>query len=607
MTPPAATARASSPASHRCSPWGSARWTLKSSLFNDARCFDYINPARELVENANGEMRPMVIGTGWARYTVDIKGGGTARHLRGERKVRSGLLAASERVPAQVQGTRLLQPARRALSLVLPGGAGEVVVASVGGLYHVPYVPAGRGGFDDTGKVSALLAEHHMVVCAAAGPAQTKGTDHAGAMERMQRDLDGKAAESEALAQALAQAEQHLRVAQGALGDEDSAVAEQLAARTELEGALGAKVLTVQGLERQLEEQMSKAEQLQRQIKILQMTVEETNAKAVALDDARQHSVQQLAATQKEAEDREAATAKLRQDLAAVRAASGFVGQTKTVQDDKMEPRARPAIMCGYDDDIVGGLHAFFPDVRKVFRTMDYVADETLIPGVTSKQLGTFSKAELKGMDELQEAARVSDIAARDALYMEMLHELPGVSYEQSAEPTTMVTPGPKSEAPKEERPPESPLKPLRLFSPSPARTPAERQKIEIEHKAEPRGATTTSWPAPAEHSPGEAVTVPSPTPPSPARPPSGRVGGAEPPMSIVEEAAATPVKMNQPRAPRRPKAEYVPSAHGATRTGSAQATRVAGSQRDGRQQRERVGLGLRHCRCSRGLRQRVV
>ena len=81
-----------------------------------------------------------------------------------------------------------------------------------------------------------------------------------------------------------------------------------------------------------------------------------------------------------------------------------------------MEPRARPAIMCGYDDDIVGGLHAFFPEVRKVFRTMDYIADETLIPGVTSKQLGTLSKAEMKGMDELQEAARQSDIAARDAL-----------------------------------------------------------------------------------------------------------------------------------------------------------------------------------------------
>ena len=86
------------------------------------------------------------------------------------------------------------------------------------------------------------------------------------------------------------------------------------------------------------------------------------------------------------------------------------------VQGDKMEPRARPAIMCGYDDDIVGGLHAFFPEVRKVFRTMDYIADETLIPGVTSKQLGTLSKAEMKGMDELQEAARQSDIAARDAL-----------------------------------------------------------------------------------------------------------------------------------------------------------------------------------------------
>lgn len=45
--------------------------------------------------------------------------------------------------------------------------------------------------------------------------------------------------------------------------------------------------------------------------------------------------------------------------------------------------------------------------------------------------------------------------------------------------------------------------------------------------------------------------------------------------MSIVEEAAATPVKMDQPRAPRRPKAEYVPSAHGATRIGRVPKPRV--------------------------------
>ena len=185
--------------------------------------------------------------------------------------------------------------------------------------------------------------------------------------------------------------------------------------------------------------------QLQCQIKILQTTVEEANAKAVALHEASQCSVQQLAATQKEAEDRDAATATLRQELGqAARTASGFVGQTKMVQQ------------------------------------------------------------ELKGMDELQEAARLSDIAARNALYMEMLRKLPGVSWnEQPIAPTIVETPGLKGEARKEEQTAESPLKPLRLSSPSPARTPAERQKIETERVTESRGAATTSWPTPAAHSPG--------------------------------------------------------------------------------------------------------
>ena len=48
-----------------------------------------------------------------------------------------------------------------------------------------------------------------------------------------------------------------------------------------------------------------------------------------------------------------------------------------------------------------GSLHAFFPDMRKIFRTMDYIADESIILGVTSKQLGAYSTQELKSMDDL--------------------------------------------------------------------------------------------------------------------------------------------------------------------------------------------------------------
>ena len=48
-----------------------------SSLFNDARCFDSITHVRGLVENANRELKPMVIGVGRARYTVKVQGGGT--------------------------------------------------------------------------------------------------------------------------------------------------------------------------------------------------------------------------------------------------------------------------------------------------------------------------------------------------------------------------------------------------------------------------------------------------------------------------------------------------------------------------------------------------
>ena len=148
-----------------------------SSLFNDARCFDYINPSRGLVENANGELRPMVVGVGRARYTVQIKGGGSADICVENAKFAPNcwLLQSESQLKSKGHGFSNLhgEPFR----WFLPGGAGEVVVASTNGLYHVPYVPAGRGGFEDTGKVSALLAEHHVVACTAAGPAQTMGAD----------------------------------------------------------------------------------------------------------------------------------------------------------------------------------------------------------------------------------------------------------------------------------------------------------------------------------------------------------------------------------------------------------------------------------------------
>ena len=148
-----------------------------SSLFNDARCFDYINPTREIVENANGEMHPMVVGVGRARYTVQIKGGGSADICVENAKFAPGcwLLQSESQLKSKGHGFSNLhgEPFR----WFLPGGAGEVVVTSTDGLYHVPYVPAGRGGFDDTGKVSARLAEHHVVACAAAGPAQPLGAD----------------------------------------------------------------------------------------------------------------------------------------------------------------------------------------------------------------------------------------------------------------------------------------------------------------------------------------------------------------------------------------------------------------------------------------------
>ena len=129
-----------------------------SSLFNDARCFDYINPARELVENANSELRPMVIGTGRARYTVSIKGGGTADICVENAKFAPDcwLLQSESQLKSKGHGFSNLhgEPYR----WFLPGGAGEVVVTSVNGLYHVPYIPAGGGGFDDTSKVAAIMA-----------------------------------------------------------------------------------------------------------------------------------------------------------------------------------------------------------------------------------------------------------------------------------------------------------------------------------------------------------------------------------------------------------------------------------------------------------------
>ena len=134
------------------------------------------------------------------------------------------------------------------------------------------------------------------------------------------------------------------------------------------------------------------------------------------------------------------------------------------VQGDKLEAPSRMGVLVGFDDDITAGYHVFVPSARKVYRSADVTFDESLIPGVTSQQLGLVSKKSREAAQDVLEMQHELEIMRADAKYldsvmqpmMEGREQIEGLQesikeIKMSEIPTAKVMPGMDLQTPRKE------------------------------------------------------------------------------------------------------------------------------------------------------------
>ena len=134
------------------------------SLFSNPEVFDFINPRIEYVQNANKDSVPMVQGTGTARMIIDTDQG-KAMLVIEDAKYAPGCWDLQSQSQLKSKGHQFTDLTGQTFKWILPSGA-TVLSEDRGGLYRVPYTPAGKGGFDRV-ELKAMVAEQqHLAMLA---------------------------------------------------------------------------------------------------------------------------------------------------------------------------------------------------------------------------------------------------------------------------------------------------------------------------------------------------------------------------------------------------------------------------------------------------------
>ena len=131
-----------------------------SSLFSNPACFDTLQTVTEYVRNANNQSVPMVRGVGTARYKIQTDSGIMAMIVCENAKWAPGCWTLQSESQLKKQGHGFSNLPGEPYIWHLPNGA-KVTAKNIGGIYQVPYEPAGRGGFqcENRGFVGVACGE----------------------------------------------------------------------------------------------------------------------------------------------------------------------------------------------------------------------------------------------------------------------------------------------------------------------------------------------------------------------------------------------------------------------------------------------------------------